>query len=147
MASPNFRTIGSEILRHHFGEGFVGEADVVEFAVDVEGGHVFLEVEGMGHVCSVEDEVEFEGVGFVPVFFGGDDEFFGAHLFGVGFFAGGVGEGIDFGAEGFGPEDAEVAETAAGKKILVGVWRRLGGGSYLHSKNGDLLSWAHLCSD
>ena len=147
MASPDFRTIGSEILRHHFGEGFVGEADVVEFAVDVEGGHVFLEVEGVGHVGGVEDEVEFEGVGFVPVLFGGDDEFFGTHLFGIGFFAGGVGEGVDFSAEGFGPEDAEVAETAAGGKVLEGVWRRRGGGNNLHSKNGDLLSWAHLCSD
>ena len=127
MASSDFGTVGSEILRHHLGERLVGEADVVEFAVDVEGGHVFLEVEGVGHVCGVEDEVEFEGVGFEPVFLGGDDEFFGAHLFGIGFFAGGVGKGVDFGAEGFGPEDAEVAETAAGEKVLVGIWRRLGG--------------------
>ena len=101
----------------------------MEFAVDVEGGHVFLEIEGVGHVCGVEDEVEFEGVGFGPVFLGSDDEFFGAHFFGIGFFAGGVGEGVDFGAESFGPEDAEVAETAAGELVLVGVWRRLGGGS------------------
>ena len=152
MAPSNFRTVGSEILRHHLGEGFVGEADVVEFAVDVEGGHVFLEVEGVGHVCGVEDEVEFKGVGFGPVFLGGDDEFFSAHFFGIGFFAGGVGEGVDFGAEGFGPEDAEVAETAAGEMVLVRVWRRVGKGVLLfrgglHSKNGDLLSWAHLCSD
>ena len=129
MASPDFSTVGSEILRHHLGEGFVGEADVVEFAVDVEGGHVFLEVEGVGHVSGVEDEVEFEGVGFEPVFRRGDDEFFGAQFFGVGFFAGGVGKGVDFGAEGFGPEDAEVPETAAGEKVLEDVWRRLGGGS------------------
>ena len=68
----------------------------------------------MGHVGGVEDEVEFEGVGFGPVFFGGDDKVFGAHLFGVGFFAGGVGHGGDFGAESLGPHDAEVAESAAG---------------------------------
>ena len=127
MASADFGAVGSEILRHHLGEGFVGKADVVEFAVDVEGGHVFLEVEGVGHVCGVEDEVEFEGVGFGPVFFGGDDEFFGAHLFGIGFFAGGVGKGVDFGAEGLGPEDTEMAETAAGEKVLVGVLGKAGG--------------------
>ena len=122
MASPNLCSVGGEILRHQAREGFIGKADVVEFAVDVEGGHVFLQVEGVGHVGGVEDEVEFEGVGFGPVFFGGEDEFFGAHLFGVGFFAGGVGHGGDFGAEGFGPHDAEVAESAAGGlEVLVGV--------------------------
>ena len=88
----------------------------MEFAIDVEGGHVFLDVEGVGHVCGVEDEVEFEGVGLGPVFLRGDDEFFGAHFFGVGFFARGVGEGVDFGAEGFGPEDAEVAKTTPGER-------------------------------
>ena len=125
MASPNFGSVGSEILRHHLGERLVGKSDVVEFAIDVEGGHVFLEVEGVGHVGGIEDEVEFEGVGFGPVFLRGDDEFFGAHLFGIGFFTRGVGKGVDLGAEGLGPEDAEVAETAAGEKVSVGVWRRL----------------------
>ena len=71
----------------------------------------------MGHVGGVEDEVEFEGVGFGPVFFGSEDEFFGAHFFGVGFFIGGVGEGVDFGAESGGPEDAKVAESAAVEEI------------------------------
>ena len=121
MASAHFSSVGSEILRHHLRKRFVGEADVVEFAVDVEGGHVFLDVEGMGHVCGIEDEVEFEGPGLGPVFLGGDDEFFGAHLFGIGFFAGGVGKGVDLSAEGFGPEDAEVAKTAAGDRVLAGV--------------------------
>ena len=121
MASPDFGSVGSEILRHHLGERLVGKSDVVEFAIDVEGGHVFLEIKGVGHVCGVEDEVEFEGVGFGPVFLGGDDEFFGAHLFGIGFFAGGVGKDVDLGAEGVGPKDAEVAETAAGERVLVGV--------------------------
>ena len=121
MASPDFGPVGSEILRHHLWERLVGKSDVVEFAIDVEGGHVFLEIKGVGHVCGVEDEVEFEGVGFGPVFLGGDDEFFGAHLFGIGFFAGGVGKDVDFGAKGVGPKDAEVAETAAGEKVLVGV--------------------------
>ena len=121
MASPDFGPVGSEILRHHPGERLVGKSDVVEFAIDVECGHVFLEVEGVRHVCGIEDEVKFEGVGFGPVFLRGNDEFLGAHLFGIGFFAGGVGKDVDLGAEGIGPKDAEVAETAAGKKVLLGV--------------------------
>ena len=120
MASAYFGSVGSEILRHHLRERLVREADVVEFTIDVEGGHVFLEVESMGHVCGIEDEVEFEGPGFGPVFLGGDDKFFGAHLFSIGFFAGGVGKDVDLSAEGFGPEDAEVAKTAAGE-VLVRV--------------------------
>ncbi len=115
MASSYFASVGSEILRHHSRQGLVGKSDVVEFAIDVQGGHVFLDIEGVGHVCGVENEVEFEGVGLGPVFLRGDDEFFGAHFFGVGFFVGGVGEGVDFGAKGRGPEDSEVAKTTPGK--------------------------------
>ena len=55
----------------------------MEIAVDVERGHVLLDVEGVGHVGGVEDEVEGEGVGFGPVLVGGDDELFGTELQGV----------------------------------------------------------------
>lgn len=67
----------------------------------------------MGHVGCVEDEVECEGPCFGPVGVGGADEFFGAEGEGVGFFGGAVGYGVGFGAEGGGPEEAEVAEAAA----------------------------------
>ena len=87
----------------------------MEFAVDVEGGHVFLDVEGVGHVGGVEDEVEFEGVLFGPVLFARDDEFLRAHLQRVVLLPGAVGESVDLGAEGFGPEDTEMTESTAGK--------------------------------
>lgn len=113
MTASHLGTIGREILRHHLRQGLVWQTDVVEFAIDVERGHVFLDVEGVRHVGGVEDEIEFESPGFRPVFFTCDDEFFGAHGESVVPFAGAVGEGVDFGAEGFGPEDTEVAETSA----------------------------------
>ena len=109
MTTPHLAAISAEILRHHGGQGLVGEADVVEFAVDVDGGEVLLDVEGVGHVGGVEDEVEGEGVGFGPFLGVVGDEFFGAEFEGVGFFVRGVGYYGDFGAEGGGPEDGEVA--------------------------------------
>lgn len=115
MTASHFGTIRREILRHHLRQGLVWQTDVVEFAIDVERGHVFLDVEGVRHVSGVENEVKFEGPGFRPVFFAGDDEFFGAHGESVVLFAGAVGKSVDFSAEGFGPEDAEVAEAAAGR--------------------------------
>ena len=84
----------------------------MEGSVDGERGHIFLQVELVRHVGTVEDEVEGKGPGFGPVFGASVDEFFGAKGFGIFFFGGGVGEGIDFGAQGGGPEDAKVAETA-----------------------------------
>ena len=116
MAAPDFTSIGSEILRHDLRQRFIGKSHVVEFAVDGEHGHHVGEVEGVGHVGGVEDEVEGEGPGFVPVFVGGGDIFLGAKGESVGFFGGGVGNGVDFGAEGGGEHDGEVAETAAGRR-------------------------------
>ena len=116
MAAPNLTTIGSEILRHDLRQRFVGKSHVVEFAVDGEHGHHVGEIEGVGHVGGVEDEVEGESPGFVPVFVGGGDIFLGAEGEGVGFFGGRVGNGVDFGAEGGGEHDGEVAETAAGRR-------------------------------
>lgn len=113
MTPTHLRSIRRKILRHHRRQGFIRQTNVVEVAVHIESGHVFLDVEFVRHVGGIEDEVEFEGVGFGPVFSRGDDEFAGAHFKGVVFFGGGVREGVDFGAEGFGPEDAEVAEAAA----------------------------------
>ncbi len=84
----------------------------MELAIDVEGGHVLLDVEGVGHIGGVEDEVEFECPVFGPVFLGGDDEFLCTHLLGILFFVGGVREGVDFGSECLGPEDTKVTETA-----------------------------------
>ena len=87
----------------------------MELAVDIERRHVFLNVEGMGHVGGIEDEVEFEGPRLGPVLLACEDEFFGTHLLGIRFFVRAVREGVDFSAESTGPQDTEMAEsTTAG---------------------------------
>lgn len=90
MASADIASVRSKVLGLERGQGLVGQADVVEGAVDGEGGEVVLQGKGVGHVCCVEDEVEGEGPCFGPVFVGGGDEFFGAEGEGVGFFRGAV---------------------------------------------------------
>ena len=70
----------------------------------------------MGHVGGIEDEIKGESPVLVPVLFRGGDEVFGAEGEGVGFLVQGVRDDVDFGAEGGGEHDGEVAETAAGSK-------------------------------
>lgn len=101
--------VGAEVLGHELGEGLVGEADVVEDAVDGEGGHVLFDVEGVGHVGRVEDHVEGEGPVLVPVLVLRGDEVLRSELLGVGFLVGGVRDGVDVAAEGGGPEEPEVS--------------------------------------
>lgn len=113
MASANTAPVGGKVLRLQRGQGLVGEADVVEGAVDGEGGDVVFQGEGVRHVGGVEDEVEGEGPWFGPVGVGGGDKFFGAEGEGVGLLRRAVGDGVGFGAEGAGPQEAEVAEAAA----------------------------------
>ena len=62
----------------------------MELAVDVDGGEVLLDVEGVRHVGGVEDEVEGEGVGFGPVVGVRGDEVRGTEGESVGFFVRGV---------------------------------------------------------
>ena len=93
----------------------------MEGAVDGEGAHEFREVEFVRHVCGVEDEVEGEGPFLIPVFVFRADEFFGAELQGVVFLVGCVRDGVGFGAEGIGPEETEVAETAAVGCVSFGL--------------------------
>lgn len=125
VAATDSGAVGRKVLRHHLRQGFVGEADVVEGAVDGEGAHVVGQVEFVRHVGGVEDEVEGEGPFFGPVLVGGADELFGAQFERVVFFAGRVRESVGFGAEGVGPEEAEVPEAAAGG----GISKRPGEGS------------------
>lgn len=68
----------------------IGETDIVEGAVDGKGGHVFDQIEFVGHVGGVEDKVKGKSPGFCPVFVLGADEFFGAKGEGVVAFGGGV---------------------------------------------------------
>ena len=72
----------------------------MELAIDGEGRHELLQVEGVRHVCAVEDEVEGECPWLGPVFVFGADEFLGAEVQGIVLFVGAVGDGIGFSAKG-----------------------------------------------
>jgi len=91
----------------------VWQTDIVECAVDVEGGHVFLQVEGVGHVGAVEDEVEGKCPWLGPVLVLSADKLLSAEFEGVFFLVGAVGDGVGLGAEGIGPEKTEVSEPTA----------------------------------
>lgn len=112
MTSRNTRTIDQEMIGSHLRERLVRQTDVVEYTVDVERGDVVYHVEGVRDVCGVEDEVERVRPGLLPVGFGGDDEVLCAAFERVFFFVWGVGESVDFGAEGAGELEAEMSEAA-----------------------------------
>ena len=57
---------------------------MMQLPADIQDGEVLVEIEMVGHVRAVEEVVEGEGVGFVPVFFGGVDEGGGLEEGGVG---------------------------------------------------------------
>lgn len=89
VRGTNGRAVGHELLCHDV-DSLVGQTDLVELAVDLQDGEVVVELELVGHVGGVEDEVEGECEGLGPVFLGGGDEVFGAELEGVVLLVGGV---------------------------------------------------------
>lgn len=121
MTGAHLAAIDGEILRHNLGQRLIRQSDVMELTVHIQGGYVILDVEGVGHVGGVEDVVEGEGPVLVPVLGLGGDELLGAEFERIGFLARGVRDGINFGTEGGGPEDGEVAESAA-RTACVSYW-------------------------
>ena len=113
MAASNLAPVGREVERLDLREGLVGQTDIMELAVDVEGRHEFLQVEGMSHVGSVKDEVKGESPWFGPVFVLGADELLCAELEGIFFLVGAVRDGIRLCAESGSPKESEVAESTA----------------------------------
>ena len=91
----------------------------MELAVHRQRAHVLLQVELVRHVGGVEDEVEGERPRFRPVFVFRADELLGAQGQRVFLLFRCVRNGVDFGAQGGGPEEAEVAESATKKSWLV----------------------------
>lgn len=83
MAGTHVASIRRKCLRVERLQLVVGKADHVERAVDLEGGEVVWEVEFVGCVCAVEDDVELEGPWLEPLVFVAGDEVFGAELEGV----------------------------------------------------------------
>lgn len=80
MASSHLGAIWREILRHHRWQWLLWQTNVVELAVDIESGHVFLDLELVSHVSGIEDEVEGKGPGLCPVLVFCTNEFHSTEL-------------------------------------------------------------------
>ena len=96
----------------------------MEFTVDVESGHVLLDVEFVSHVGGVENEVEGIGPGLRPVLVACANELLGAELEGVVLLVGAVREGVDFSTERRCPEQSEMTQSTSRK--LVNHWEKAG---------------------
>ena len=87
----------------------------MESSIDSQGGHVFREIEGVRHVCGIQDKIEGECPWFCPIFVFGTNELFSAKSERVFFFLGTMRECIGFSTEGRGPKEGKMAETATKK--------------------------------
>lgn len=113
VGSTHGAAVGSEDLGLDLGERVVGKADHVEGAVDFEGAEVVGQVELVGGIGSVDDEVEGKLPGLGPVLLLGDNEVFGTKLESILLLVGTVGDGVDLSSESLCEKDTEVAKTAA----------------------------------
>lgn len=79
--------------------------------VNIEHGQVGIEIEALGGVGGVDNEVEGHLVRDVPILVLSSDETIGAHGLGVGLLGVRAGDDPDFGTEGLGEEDAKVTDA------------------------------------
>jgi len=112
-------SVRSERLSHHRGQRLVGETDHVEGTVDLQGGEVVGEIELVGSVGAVEDDVELELPGLGPVLLVAEDEVLSTELQCVVLLVRGVRDDICLRTERIGPENTEVAETSAMKLLAL----------------------------
>ena len=112
VTRSNTATIRHEGLRLELRQRLIRQTDLMERSIDFADGEVLSDVELVRHIGCVEHEVESEGEVLGPVLVLVADEVLCAELEGVVFLVGRVGDDCDFGAEGVGPDDCEVAETA-----------------------------------
>lgn len=108
VGCTNVATVGSEVLQHQ-ADRVIWHTDVVELAHNLQGTEVVGELELMGHVRGVEDEIEGECVVLCPIFLVVDDEVLCAHLQCVLLLRWRVGNDVDFSSEGRGPKDCEMS--------------------------------------
>jgi hypothetical protein len=127
VAGADAGAVGHELLGLELLDWLVGQADLVEAAVDLEDGKVVVEVERVRHVGRVEDKVELEGQGLGPPLVPGADKVLGAQLEGVVLLVRRVRDDGRLGAERGGPHDGKMAQSA-------------------EADNGDLLTRADACA-
>lgn len=111
VVSTHVATVGGELLDHEVLDGVVGKTAVVEGTVDLEDGEVGREVEVLGHVGGVDDEVELELVGLVPVLLLCADEVLSTELQGILLLVSRVRDDGDISTESRSPKNGEVTET------------------------------------
>lgn len=119
MRGPDVAAVGHKVERLQLGQRLVRQADIVEDAVDLEDGEVGRHVELVGRVGAVDDEVQGELVGLVPLLVLGADELVRAEGEGFILLLGRVGDGVDSSAEGARPDYGEMAETASDRRIKM----------------------------
>lgn len=139
MTTTDLGAVRCKVLSHHLRKWVVGKSDVVKFAIDGEGGHVILQFELVGHIGSVQDEVEREGPGFGPIFVLGADESFGPELLRIRLFSGRVGDGVCFGAESACPQQSEMAQSTTANVSAGRDVRSITRGNP-HPENSNLLA-------
>lgn len=108
VGGTNVAAVRSKVLGVDSRQRLVTETDVVEATHNLQSGEVVGEVELVGSVRGVEDEVEREGVWLVPVLLAGHDELLGTHLQSVFLLLGGVREDVDLSSESDSPHDSKV---------------------------------------
>lgn len=126
MARGHAAAVGHKGHGVELGEGFVGQADVVEDAVDGERGHVFGQVEGVRHVGGVEDEVKGKRPRFRPVLVLRADEPLGPQRERFVLFVRAVRDRVRFRSQGRRPQKTEVPETATSRLEKHKWWKNLG---------------------
>jgi hypothetical protein len=90
-------------------ERLVRETDVVELTSDLHRAHVCVQVELVGHVGAVDDEVVGECERLGPVLVTAGDEVVRSEAKSVVLLVRAVGDGSDLSTEGLCPEESEVS--------------------------------------
>jgi hypothetical protein len=96
-------TIGSEVLGHHLGQRLVWETNIVEGTIDGKRAHVGFQVEFIGHIGAIEDEVERESEGLGPFLVLGGNKVVRTKFESFFLLARSVGQSPDFRTQPLGP--------------------------------------------
>lgn len=129
----NVVATGHELLSLHGREGLIGQTNVVEPSHNLHCAHVGVEVEFVGHVSSVDDEVEGESVRLLPVLLSGADEVVSTKSESIILLVRRVRNGVDLSTESISPEKGKVTTG----EMLAIVYKVCCQIIYLQSTNTD----------